>query len=376
MKILFLNYAYDNTIGDPDALIDRYRVIHEWCRALRSAGADSVIVVQRFGSNAEFSRDGIEYYFINDGGKPVLYWWHDAKRVNEFSLGLSPDVVHVNGIAYFLPQLRRSAGNGTAILLQSHFNRMPRPGARLLWKHSLAHADGVILTSAAQAAPWKRHGIMSPSLPLFEIPGASTFFRPLPYDRCRTELGVADRPLFLWVGRLHPKKDPLTVLKGFSMIAADDPGACLYMIYGSDELLPKVRRTIGNLGLHKQVRLIGYVPHHELPKYYSAADFFVLGSRAEVCGFALIEAIACGALPVVPDIPSFRTLTDDGINGMLWQPESPESFRDTAVKAYDRKHSRQNIRDYFERQLSYEILGNSAMQAYRHAYAKRNERIN
>ena len=43
--------------------------------------------------------------------------------------------------------------------------------------------------------------------------------------------------------------------------------------------------------------------------FYSAADLFVVGSHHEGSGYSLMEACACGAMPVVTDIPTFRLLT-------------------------------------------------------------------
>ena len=41
---------------------------------------------------------------------------------------------------------------------------------------------------------------------------------------------------------------------------------------------------------------------------YSAADLFVVGSHHQGSGYALMEACACGAVPVVTAIPTFRLM--------------------------------------------------------------------
>src|SRR5438876_111648 len=55
--------------------------------------------------------------------------------------------------------------------------------------------------------------------------------------------------------------------------------------------------------------MLGHVLHFRLAAFYSAADLFVLGSHDEGSGYAVLEACACGASPVVTDIPSFRRMT-------------------------------------------------------------------
>ena len=59
-------------------------------------------------------------------------------------------------------------------------------------------------------------------------------------------------------------------------------------------------------------------PHADMPAWFSAADLFVVGSHHEGSGYALMEACACGAVPVVSDIPTFRLLA--GGAGALWPP--------------------------------------------------------
>ena len=72
--------------------------------------------------------------------------------------------------------------------------------------------------------------------------------------------------------------------------------------------------------LRDRVRLVGAVPHDRMAPFYSAADLFVVGSHHEGSGYALMEACACGAVPVVTDIPTFRLLTAGGSVGALWTP--------------------------------------------------------
>src|SRR5207247_434398 len=137
---------------------------------------------------------------------------------------------------------------------------------------------------------------------------------------------VPARTALLWVGRLNANKDPLTVLDGFERSLGALPAATVTMIYTAEDLLPAVRERIERSAVLKErVRLVGTVPHARLPEFYSAADMFVLGSHREGSGYALMEACACGAVPVVTDIPTFRLLTG-GVVGALWTPGDAAAF--------------------------------------------------
>ena len=62
-----------------------------------------------------------------------------------------------------------------------------------------------------------------------------------------------------------------------------------------------------------------------MPNYYSAADVFISGSHYEGSGYALIEAMSAGLVPIVTDIPSFRSIAGDC--GERWQPGDARRIR-------------------------------------------------
>ena len=89
----------------------------------------------------------------------------------------------------------------------------------------------------------------------------------------------------------------------------------------------------------------------------SAVDFFLLGSHREGSGYALIEALACGATPIVSDIPSFRALA--GPAGALVPPGDPAAFADALVDLgrRDRAALRRATIARFDTALSFDRVG-------------------
>jgi glycosyltransferase involved in cell wall biosynthesis len=59
---------------------------------------------------------------------------------------------------------------------------------------------------------------------------------------------------------------------------------------------------------------------------YSSADFLLQASHREFSGCAVLDAMACGVIPVVTDIPSFRVMTGDGRVGVLFAAGDAESL--------------------------------------------------
>ena len=179
--------------------------------------------------------------------------------------------------------------------------------------------------------------------------------------------GVEGDPAILWVGRLNANKDPLTVLDGLERALRELPGGRLTMVYGEGDLEAAVRERVEQSSvLRSRVRLVGRVPAPCMPAFYSAADLFVLGSHHESCGYALLEALACGAVPVVTDIPSFRAITDDGRIGRLWPPGDAGTCARALVDAgqLDLAVEQRRVIEHFAQTLSWPAVGRAATEIY------------
>jgi glycosyltransferase involved in cell wall biosynthesis len=358
MKIVQANFTFDKTVKDPDALLDRYFTLTGWSEAMLAAGAGAAAVVQRFHRNARTIRNGVEYIFCEGPIAPAV-------------AALEPDVAHVNGLVF--PgetwRLRRGLPASTAIVVQSHSDGGAigrAPILRLVGRAVRGAADAFLFAAAEHADEWRRAGFISPRQPTYCVMPASTTFRPVPRAAARQETLIGGSPAVLWVGRLNANKDPLAVLDGFDRSLAELPGARLTMIYSADDLLPAVRERLrASPALAEHVRLVGGAAHDRMPSFFSAADLFVVGSHHEGSGYSLMEACACGAIPVVTDIPTFRLLTG-GAAGALWAPGDGAAFARALVEVSRRDlgTERARLATHVERQLSWSAIGQRAMEVY------------
>jgi glycosyltransferase involved in cell wall biosynthesis len=320
MKVAQVNYVFDASVIDPDALLERYSTLRDWGESILAAGATRVLTFQRFGRDAAFTRNGVDYVFRRDGSGERPRFWNRSTRLHAALAQANLDVAHVNGLEFggALRHLRHAVGPSTAIVVQDHGGQSQRLAGRatpdaLVGRRGFRAADGFLFTAGAQAGPWRRAGAITSGQRVFEVPEASTHLRGIPRSAARIASHVEGTPAVLWVGRLNANKDPLTVLDGFEQSLTHLPQAVLTLVHGTDDQLSAVSaRVSGSPALRDHVRLAGHVGHEMMPAYYSAADLFVLGSHHEGSGYALIEACACGTVPVVTAIPSFRVLTAEG----------------------------------------------------------------
>lgn len=368
LRIVQVNLAYDEAITDPHALLDRYHTLTGWSRAVKKAGA-RVSVVQRFATGATIARDGIDYDFRSDGGPPVPEPSGWSPEIADAVRSQRPDVVHVNGLMF--PAMVGALGAAlpeAAIVVQDHAG-VTAPG---FWERvrgsswrGLTAADAWSFTAAEHADPWREAGLLDDARVL-EIVEASTSITPVGRHVSKAQTGIAGDPVVLWVGRLNANKDPVTVLRGLEIAFARMPEARCCMVYSDAALEADVRAQIERSpSLRNRVTLAGLVAHDRLPWYFGGADFYVSGSHREGSGYALIEAMACGVIPIVTNIPSFRAIIGDC--GMRWQPGDAGSLAEVFVKAarFDRAAECARVRERFVLDLSWDAIGRRTLDAYR-----------
>ena len=373
MRIVQANAVYDPAAKTPADLLDLYRTLTEWSTAVAAAGAD-VSVVQRFHTAATIERDGVRYEFIKDNDTPWLSTKGAPPAFVDAVAKESADVIHINGMIF--PQLvatiREKARARAAIVAQHHGGEFPIRGSGLVglwqrqrWKRGLAAASALSFTAAAQAEPWRAAGVLGDQR-VIEIIEASTAMRDVSRERARTAVGAEGSPLILWVGRLTTNKDPLTVLDGLERALPQLPDARVLMVFGDDTLIDSVGERVRQSALlADKVLLVGRVDRDEMPNYYGAADVFVSGSHSEGSGYALIEAMSAGVVPIVTNIPSFRAIAGD--TGARWTPGDAEHFAHVLVAACsaDLGAQRAATKARFDQALSWKAIGARTVAEYR-----------
>lgn len=366
MHVVCVSYFYDSYLCDPEELLNRYETLTGWAEGLVVAGA-RVSVVQRFRSDFELARNGVLYRLICDPTRRQGGPFDLARRINRAVAELSPDLVHVNGLHFARQAWWLKRKIAAPILIQDHAGAMPGRRDRLTLLPALRRMDAASFTTKAHAKRWLEAGYLRPDMPIFSLMEGSSRFQLLDRITARSLSGMRGNPVCLWVGRLNSNKDPCTVLRGFARALEDMPEATLTMAYGTSDLLPQVCAWLEkHPAVAERVTLLGCVPHQELEPIYNSADMFLLGSHHEGSGYAVLEALACGVVPIVTDIPSFRLLTDEGRIGGLWPVEDADSLAQTMQTWHSRitAETPSEVRAYFDAHFSFEAIGREALAVY------------
>jgi glycosyltransferase involved in cell wall biosynthesis len=365
MRVVQVNCARDPLRRKGAELLDAWPTLPAVACAVRGAGAE-VSVVQSADEDDECERDGVSFRFVAEpwlGGKPAA--GYAPLRLARAVKAQQPTVIHVNGMGFPF-HTRALCSLGVPVLVQDHSDNA-RSRLIPLRRWALEKVTGFAFTSREQASPFLLNRSIRPGAPLFAIPESSTHFRDGDVEQARRTTGIYGNPVVLWVGHLNENKDPLTVLQAFSQAMGSLPGPHLWLCYREAPLLQRVQaRLAADPELASRVHLLGPVPHETVEWLCRAADFFMLGSQRESCGFALLEALACGATPIVSDIPAFRAITASGAVGSLCKPADANAFAGAlvALAGGSIEASRAKAIGHFKSELSFPILGRKLLAAY------------
>lgn len=289
-------------------------------------------------------------------------YFEPAWRLNAALGQWRPTAVHSAGLTMDLNLglAGRTAARAAAPLLVQFHGGLPAADrlTNLLRRANARRAARVLFTHPEQAAPWLDAGILEPDRvgQAFET---SVRISPLPRAVARARTGIDGDPACLMLGRLEAVKDPVTTLTGFALIAERRPLARLHVYALTEALRRECEALVAALPtLAGRVRFHPAWPRARMNELYSAADLLLQSSRREWSSLTVMEALACGCLPVLSAIPAFRALTDEGRVGALFPVGRPDLLARAAVALGPGERCAQapSAMRRFEEALSFEAL--------------------
>lgn len=192
----------------------------------------------------------------------------------------------------------------------------------LIVRYCLKHCDLIVsiseqvrknLIATFKIAPKKITTIYNPCLTIEFKKGSSTV-NPAYFSNFFTFINVA---------RLTDQKGQWHLIRSFKVVAENYPEAKL-IILGKGELEGYLKQLISDLGLEKNVTMLGFVDNPY--DYLQKSDVFVFSSLFEGLGNSILEAMSYG-------LPIISTDCDYGPRELLSSSDNIQRARKTYVKA-------------------------------------------
>ena len=140
----------------------------------------------------------------------------------------------------------------------------------------------------------------------------------------REELGLAaDRRYLLTICRLMVWKRVDRIMEALRGLPED----VHLLVAGDGDMQQAWKQLSGELGLAQRVHFLGNVPHGRIPLYIRAADVFVLNSEYEGLSHTLLEVLNLGTPIVASGVCGNPEVVEDGVNGLLVDPNDPLELR-------------------------------------------------
>ena len=150
-------------------------------------------------------------------------------------------------------------------------------------------------------------------------------------DLKRSQLGLPeDAFVVLSVGELNKNKNHEVIIRAIAKINNPD---IHYVICGEGQLDEYLRNLSKELGIEKQVHLLGF--RKDVAEIGKASDIFAFPSKREGLGLAAIEAMACGLPIITSNIHGIVDYSIDGITGYATTFDDLSGFANLILKLFE-----------------------------------------
>jgi phosphatidylinositol alpha-1,6-mannosyltransferase len=231
----------------------------------------------------------------------------------------------------------------------------------------LTDADLILACSVFSKELARSRGAKEDRIKILHPAVDTDIFRPpLDKDAVRKQLAVDGRDVLVTVAHLVRRKGHEQVIQALPAIKSTHPNV-IYLVVGRGPYEGSLRELAKGLGVSEAVRFCGYVPTHDLPLYYGAADIHIMPSTndgdVEGFGISFIEAAACGVPSIGSRSGGIPDAVADGESGFLVEPGDVSGLAKTIVQMLDDKNLRAQMSLAARKMVEMRFSNNAFKQA-------------
>ena len=175
------------------------------------------------------------------------------------------------------------------------------------------------------------------------------------------EIKKKQNNVFIHIGRFSPQKNQKLLIKAFNQLDQRGYKTNLYIIGpGYDSEDGKKLKKLAK----KHIKFIG--EKHNVIDYLKAADGFCLTSIHEGMPITLIEALACGCIPICTPAGGIKNMIEDGITGFLSKTFDEKDYYNTVLRFLKEKNKidRKKLIDTFNSLYHIEVCAKNYLEAF------------
>jgi glycosyltransferase involved in cell wall biosynthesis len=190
---------------------------------------------------------------------------------------------------------------------------------------------------------------------------------------------LSDRPLVVFLSRLHPKKGLDRLIPAWKAVAAKMP-QCRLLIAGTGDpaYVESLKRLVAVSGLSDNILFLGQVIGGAKWNLLVDADLFVLPSHQEGFSMAITEALAADCPPVVTEECNFDELeppTPEPQRGVIIRNSNMSQFCDAIITLLSDARRRASFaaagKELVASRFTWQTIAEQLESDYRHILAGR-----
>ncbi len=175
----------------------------------------------------------------------------------------------------------------------------------------------------------------------------------------KSDLGIDQpSPVVISTRSLRPVYDIETLIKAAPLVLAELPKTKFIIASYAGEQQEYLGSLVQSLDITNCIKFTGRVSHTDLPRYLASFEIYVSTSLSDGTPNSLLEAMACGAAPVVTSIPANLPWIKDGENGFLFPPKDYETLAARIIELIKDENKRETFSN-----INTQIIQSSAQQA-------------
>ena len=146
-----------------------------------------------------------------------------------------------------------------------------------------------------------------------------------------------------FVGELRKKKGMETLLLAYAQASKHQPITLLIVgeVRKGDDKKLFDEFQFANPDLN--IVVTGYIPHNDLPSYYSLIDIFVHPSLRDGMPNALLEAMACEKVIIATPVGGVLDVIQDDVNGILVKVNDADGLAEKMVEVLSQPEKREQL---------------------------------
>ncbi len=181
-------------------------------------------------------------------------------------------------------------------------------------------------------------------------------------------------PYFIYAGNAYPHKNLKRVVEAIVLLNKEVDKKVLFVTTSARNVFTeKLKEIIKKAKAEKYVKLLGFVPDHDLGVLFKHSAAFIFPSLSEGFGLPGMEAIQAGTLVIASDIPVFKEVYKDSVSyfNPLDFSSMTKAMKNTMVISEKERERRVAKSQSFIKRYSWATMAKQTLKVYENSASVR-----